>query len=596
MSDSHFAKPVRDAVDHADGQTFENSPLPPQSPAPVRDKLGSDGGTIVLHWLTVLSMVASLLTGLRISADGINAPWAAGLTALLPQGEIWTWHLVASLVLTFTIGAYYIYVRRGDLGARNGPRRFKTLTPPTNTRLRWRAINVALHWLAYGAIAALTVTGALLYLGHGGMSLTVHRALAWTMLFYILVHTLAHFFYGGIEQLLRLFRPRPLMETPSSKAWPMACALGIGTVVAGGLYAADLGTRDTVTVVKVQTAPALDGVLDDPVWQWAKPASTRTHQGANLGASKPGEGVSLVTTRAVRDDTHIYFAFQWQDPTRSLMRNPLIKKEDGWHVMAQRAAEADVVDYYEDKFAVLFAHADKPGGAGSTFLGEDTLPAHAKSPHRRGMHYTVDGRMLDLWQWKATRGGLLGHTDDMHIGPPKAASAAQKAGDKRYAAGYDADPGKKIYEYNYKTPTRAAYNGPVEIKRLPRDLAGMRLQLGTVPKDADGQNDSGSQWWFTRDNSVPYDPGLDAAIPVGTILPSTLNIHTYAGDRADLSSGAKWKDGVWTLEVARKLDTKSAFDTAFIPGTSLYAWVSVFDHNQIRHTRHQRPITLKIEP
>ncbi|MEL6784825.1 MAG: cytochrome b/b6 domain-containing protein, partial [Pseudomonadota bacterium] len=82
MSDSHFAKPVRDAVDHADGQTFENSPLPPQSPAPVRDKLGSDGGTIVLHWLTVLSMVASLLTGLRISADGINAPWAAGLTAL----------------------------------------------------------------------------------------------------------------------------------------------------------------------------------------------------------------------------------------------------------------------------------------------------------------------------------------------------------------------------------------------------------------------------------------------------------------------------------------------------------------------------------
>lgn len=570
------------------------APLQPAQKATQDEKLGSDGGTILLHWLTVLSMVASLLTGLRISADGMNAPWAAAITAVLPQGEVWTWHLLASLVLTFTIGAYYIYVRRGDLGARNGPRRLKTLTPPTNARLRWRAINVALHWFAYGSIVVLAITGALLYLGHGGLSLTAHRALAWAMLFYIAVHTLAHFFYGGIAQLLRLFRPRRLAETGDVKAWPMAFALSMGVVVAGGLYAADGATRDTITVASVQTAPVLDGQLDDPVWQWAQPVTTRTHQGANLRADKQGEGISAVTTRAVRDDENIYFAFQWEDPTRSLMRNPLIKRADGWHVMAKDAGKADVVDYYEDKFAVLFAHADKPGGAGSTYLGKDPLPAQAKSPHGRGLHYTDDGRMLDLWQWKSTRGGLLGHVDDMHFGPPKAASAAHKQGTKRYAAGYDADPGKKIYEYNYSAPSPAAYNGPLAIKRLPLNLTDLRLQLGPLPANADGENAENTLWWFTRDNSVPYDPALDAAIPLGTVIPSTLNIHTYAGDRADLSAGAKWKDGIWTLEIARKLDTKSGFDTAFLPGTTLYAWVSVFDHNQIRHTRHQRPITLKI--
>jgi len=63
----------------------------------------------------------------------------------------------------------------------------------------------------------------------------------------------------------------------------------------------------------------------------------------------------------------------------------------------------------------------------------------------------------------------------------------------------------------------------------------------------------------------------------------------YEGDRAELRGAAKWKDDHWHLEVARALTTGSKYDHDFVPGKDLYLWLNVFDHTQIRHTRHSRP-------
>ncbi len=579
-----------------------HQPLQPTSPGDRSDEVNpvapampdvprSDVGTILLHWFTALSMIVSLFTGIRISAEGQFNSWAQALAPVLPQGEMWTWHIGAGLFLFFSTIAYLVYLRTAVLGDRNGKSRLRTITPPTTKRLRLRAINVALHWFAYGAIVAMTLTGILLYLGYGGANVPVHRILAWSMLFYIFVHSLAHFLYGGISQLLRLFRPLLGPQAVTRFAWPATLSLTIGGAAALALYAVDFNTHPGVTVAKVANPPTLDGILDDEVWSATKATTVNTHQGENLA----GNGVSQVSIRAVRTEDKIHFAFQWQDPTRSLMRSPTIKKSDGWYVMSTGGATADVNDYYEDKFAVLLSHGAGLGGGRSTFLGSDPLPNYPKSPHGRGLHYTDDGRIMDLWQWKASRGGMIGHVDDMHFGPPKMPNAKEAAGKARYSAGYSADPGKKIYEYNYIIDETKGYAGPVQLKRLPIDLALMRQQLGAIPETADGANTQGSQWWMTREGSIPYDSGLDRHIPVGTIIPSTLNIHTYAGDRADLSGGAKWADGKWTLEISRALNTGSAFDIAFQPGTQINMWVSVFDHNQTRHTRHQRPVTLHIK-
>jgi hypothetical protein len=93
--------------------------------------------------------------------------------------------------------------------------------------------------------------------------------------------------------------------------------------------------------------------------------------------------------------------------------------------------------------------------------------------------------------------------------------------------------------------------------------------------------------------SVPYAPGLDERIPLGTIIPGVIISGEFSGDRADVRCAARWAAGRWALEVARRLDTKSAYDVPISTGT--YMRVAAFDHSQIRHTRHVRPIRLEVE-
>src|SRR6476469_8900757 len=102
------------------------APHPPAETAPGRERQvslatladrhpRSDTGTIVIHWIVAIAMIASLITGLRISADAPVARTAKLLAPLLPQGEIWTVHFVAGLSLFFGITAYLVYLVRGRL-------------------------------------------------------------------------------------------------------------------------------------------------------------------------------------------------------------------------------------------------------------------------------------------------------------------------------------------------------------------------------------------------------------------------------------------------------------------------------------------------
>jgi hypothetical protein len=101
---------------------------------------------------------------------------------------------------------------------------------------------------------------------------------------------------------------------------------------------------------------------------------------------------------------------------------------------------------------------------------------------------------------------------------------------------------------------------------------------------------------MTDTETVPYSAELDATIPVGTVLPAVLISGNYEGDRADLRGAAKWKDGHWTLETSRALKTGSKFDHDFVTDRDLYMWVNVFDHTQVRHTRHARPVRIVTGP
>src|SRR5690606_23778739 len=133
----------------------------------------------------------------------------------------------------------------------------------------------------------------------------------------------------------------------------------------------------------------------------------------------------------------------------SLKRHPLIKRENGWHIFNNKADSADETAYYEDKFAVMFSKSDAFGTGGVTHMGPRPLAEKPGALNKRGLHYTTDGSLADVWQWKAARGGMLGAIDDMWFGAPVEPTEAQIAGKSRYSAGYAPDDGKSLYVYNY---------------------------------------------------------------------------------------------------------------------------------------------------
>ncbi|ASP35350.1 hypothetical protein CHH27_20655 [Labrenzia sp. VG12] len=565
-----------------DKQTRASARRPDDKAPPVR----SDIGTILLHWTLVVAIVASLVTGLRLSTDAEHAWFSKLFEPILPQGEIWTWHYLSAIFVLALIFAYGAYMSLARLKRRISSKKMVVLTLPASTKLRLSAVNVIAYWILFAAVLTLTATGIWLYLGHGGIWVTVHYTSALVVLGYIVAHVILHYAYGDVAQLLRLFRPQKLRRFPGMAAHPLAISLGIGAVVLAGAVALDTVTREDLVVSQATDLPVLDGELTDAAWQTARPVFVETQQGTGLD----GTGASTVEVRAAQIGDKIAFAFRWEDPNRSLKRHPLIKREDGWYMLNNRADLSDETAYYEDKFSVAFSATDAFGGGDSTHMGPKPLGDKPAAFHGRGLHYTTDGSLIDVWQWKASRGGMLGRVDDMYFSTPKAPNEAQAAGKGRYSAGYAADKGTSFYVYNYKKKAGSDYQGTVDVRRLPVDYNDISSKMGAIDLAIEATDDPGSQWWLFEAESVPYSSEKDAEIPVGAIIPGVLIQGEYTGSRADLLGGSKWKDGYWTLEIIRDMDTGHDQDLAMTDG--LFVWVSVFDHNQTRHTRHSRPVRL----
>ena len=564
----------------------EFTPTGQRAPAP-----RTDVGTLVLHWLTALAFIISLFTGIRIAADALFAPVSQWLTPVLPQGEIWTWHFFAGLTLFFGSTAYVLYTLRSGLSHRNATIKTRVLVMRAPAEMKWGAVNVILHWLLYVLIIVMFVTGVMLYLGRGGWWVVVHSTAAFAGLGYIFVHVVAHYMFGGWKQVLRVFKPARLVITQAVRPRPLLMGFVLGLVAAATVAATDWTSRDTLTIVRTIRAPTLDGFIDPNEWSRSKSVVVHTHQGENLG----GRGASRVEIWAMRDDEKSYFAFKWQDPTRSLRRLPMIKREDGWHLLHDRADLADVNTFYEDKFAVAFTTTALFGSANSTHLGAKPLGDKPAPFHARGYHYTTDNTVVDVWQWKASRGGQLGYVDDQYFGAPREPTPGEAVGQARYQAGYWNDPGRAFYSYNYKSEPPGGYRGPVEVVRLPIDWRKTVKELGNFNLDPNSSDEENSKWWLLEHETVPYSRDHDAKIPVGTVIPGVIISGNYEGDRADIRGAAKWKDGYWSLELSRNSRTGSKFDHDFVPGNTLYMWVNVFDHTQTRHTRHQRPVRIIVQ-
>ena len=370
-------------------------------------------------------------------------------------------------------------------------------------------------------------------------------------------------------------------------------AAAVAITGASMVLTADRFTGDVLSMHRIDSAdaPVLDGDTSDRVWRGIEPIEIQTNQGGNLD----GKGDSKVQIRAVHDSNWAYFLFTWEDPTRSLKQLPLVKERDGWHMMHNGYENGDEHDYNEDKFSVLFTTLDVTLAADRTFHASPKPIANAPATKTgRGLHYTpAEGIYADVWQWKATSGGPMGWLDDDNFGPPLPPTPLQARNIVPYRGGFAPDPGTANYSDNFVVDVDTDGNRNVTPRRLPRDVAAMTKAMGDIVLDPNIGEAEGARWFITDTESVPYSADADRAIPIGTVIPGVLISGEYSGDRADVRCAARWAAGHWALEVARRMDTQSKYDIPFKSG--IYMRVSVFDHNQIRHTRHLRPIRVEVE-
>ncbi len=615
----------------------------------------TDYGTIILHWLLVSAIGVAFFTGLRIATEAPDRDWINALDSILPRVHVWTWHIEAAMVLVAVSIAHAIYLIRSGLSRRVqlDKVRLRGLAGPKQVRLG--SISAILTWIFFGSMVTLIVSGGLLYFGifAGYNVLMLHWYAAWVVPGFALLHILIHFRIGGASQLLRIFRPERLPPPPprldavelltllaekispapeladapraplqpeqpfqedrrqrqdmhktrrdaprrknvTLQANPFVVAAAIAITGASAVVAADWLAVDSIQVHRIAPAdaPILDGDTSDPVWRGIRPSSLMTNQGGNLD----GRGESRVNIRAVHDGTWAYFLFTWEDPTRSLKQLPLIKQIDGWHLLHDGYERGDEQAFNEDKFAVLLTTMDVDLAGDRTFhASPQPIPGAPATMTGRGLHFTTTaGAYADVWQWKATSGGSTGWMDDDNFGPPLEPTPTQINNAVPYRGGFAPDPGTANYSNNFERPTEGADNNAiVRPHRLPRDLAATLARMGQLSLDPNVGESDGARWFMTEAETVPYAEEIDRLIPIGTVIPGVIISGDFSGDRADVRCAARWASGHWALEVARRLDTKSQYDVPI--KTGVFMRVAAFDHNQIQHTRHVRPIRLEVE-
>jgi Ethylbenzene dehydrogenase/Prokaryotic cytochrome b561 len=385
----------------------------------------------------------------------------------------------------------------------------------------------------------------------------------------------------------------PRGRGPTLQANPFVVATSVAIAGAFVVVSLDRNAVDTLHVRRIapSEAPTLDGDTSDAVWRAARPLYVSTGRGGNFD----GTGRTAVEIRAVHDGTQAYFLFAWDDPTRSLKQLPLIKRADGWHLLHEGYETGDEHAYGEDKFAVLLTAMDVVLAGDRTFhAGSQPIAGAPRTLSGRGLHYTLDeSTYADVWEWKATSTGPWGWMDDAHFGPPLAPTEVERRGLMPYHGGFVADPGTASYADNFAPRPPSGYDQPLKPRRLPRNVEAMLAAMGPIDLDPDHGEGEDARWFLTEADSTPYSPEIDARIPVGTIIPGVIVSGTFSGDRADVHCAARWAAGRWVIEATRRLDTASSYDVPIRTGT--FMRVAAFDHNQIRHTRHVRPIRLEVQ-
>jgi len=359
---------------------------------------------------------------------------------------------------------------------------------------------------------------------------------------------------------------------------------------------------------------------------------TQVRLSAAEGSGSPG-GVQYVAVKAIYTNTHLYMLLQWVDPAPNALKDifvytgpdlgrPIVHCTAGVCDTTYRTGPQDSLLLpawwtqlgEDDKIALAFEMDEAEGlpGEGSFRENGCQVACHTTGPVEFGA--TGSGR-LDVWYWLAgrtnpvrnifnpgddpedPRQGTPGYMDDWYTSP---------------AGGLVTDPGQPGYFPNFEPGSG--------VPRHPYRRVNDRLHEPINPATCVNRflqscvsNNGVQTLYLWREQAATYYPPFAAIdtlfegnIPAdarrwvpGDIVPGY--VLTYPSEsRADVraSGGHEEEAHVWTLEVARRLNTGDPdHDVIFEPesGRLYYFTIAVFDAD-VRNHWGSEPQILRFGP
>ena len=320
----------------------------------------------------------------------------------------------------------------------------------------------------------------------------------------------------------------------------------------------------------------------------------------------PGKRATVpLTVRAAFDAQHVYFRFQWDAPDPGATHT--LWRYDGSKWVRAGGPKPDVLKKgaapsYEDRVAVLIGDRDSLPAydgaqvgfsqAGCFITCHNSMRAMPKEPTKAALKahpYWGDagkkrsdirkyllisrtgqdesgawdkvkspaeleqlrkaGRFLDLWQWRAARSNPLGHAGD-----------------------------DWVLDYRWFDKGKNTFTSPGEPKWM-YDQA--KMGFVAIPEARLREMRDKFPLIIGR-NAVPLDP--KAPFKAGDILPHPV-LQEPSESVADVGASGTWRDGRWTVELRRKLDTGNPDDKALAPGKVYDIGFAVFE-DRVSNRRH----------
>lgn len=344
-------------------------------------------------------------------------------------------------------------------------------------------------------------------------------------------------------------------------------ALAVMLALAGGTALAQEKPKAQkpipVPAVKADAAPKVDGSAEDAIWKSAPVVKLEAVKGVNF---KGNTGNTTGTVQIAYTADTLYMLITYEDPTFSVKHSPYVKKADGkWEPVKDPADKGnDDTKFHGDKVSVMWNINDSIFGFSDKFSCTSVCHGGEKGKAYGAKYSDEAEEMADVWVMRYSQGGALGYGDDKFIDntkfdPAKSPEAGRKS-DPSSGGGYE-----KI----------KLVNGKPEF----------------MSKDAKPANKGGT-YWVKAEDKVAFD---DSKFKAGDEVASVV-VAPFKGDRGDVTVGARWAGGKWTVEFARKLKTGSKHDIDLSDLGKTYAFgIGFFDNAEMRHAYVQAPLHLQFQ-